>query len=109
METSVAVKSKPRWGLLLGLLVFFIGTPFLCYFIAALDGPDWTYALVIPVLYWSYPPAYVFGPRFFERVQYGYNPVGVAGWLTGLLFYAGIAILFWVAIRALSLRKPPTI
>ena len=110
MVTPEPMKSKPRWGLLVGLLLFFIGTPFLLYGVAALDGPEWTYALVIPVLLWFYPPAYVFGPRFFERVNYGYNPVGVAGWFVGFAFYAAIAVLLWAAIRAiLSRGKTQTI
>ncbi len=102
------MKAKARWGLLIGLLSFFIGTPFLCYFIATLDGPDWTYALVIPGIYWFDFPAHVFGPRFFERVPYGYNPVGIAGWLAALLSYAAIAVLCWIAIRAIlaSKRRP---
>jgi hypothetical protein len=110
METPANVGPKRRWGLLIGLLLFFLGTPWFLYFIATLDGPDWTYALVIPVLLWFYPPAYVFGPRFFQPVQYGYNPLGVAGWLAGVLFYATIATILWAVIRALlSHRRPHNI
>ena len=96
-----------HWKLLGVLLFLLIGMPLLLWLIAL-----WTHTMlfVVPVLFWIAIPASVFGSPLFKSTPFGYDPVGMAGWSTIVLFYVAIAFILWGVVRAsLSPRKPRVI
>jgi hypothetical protein len=103
-------KTNRHWGVLAGLLCLLLGVPWLLWAIAIYSEADWTFSLVLPVLFWIEIPAMILREPLFKPDPHGYSPAGIAGWSAATLFYIAIAFGVWIAIRSmLSLREKPDI